>query len=132
MKKNSTIPIILLTLILAACKSGSTADTITSVTIKHTELGRQTLFKITCDSFDKYFPDAKVKTLSKKEDIDNVVTALHSMKNTSGDNPLDVRSKIFLVNANKSVDTVCVGVTYLKYKGDMYETPQALLAIIQK
>ncbi|CAN5429431.1 hypothetical protein BH09BAC6_BH09BAC6_11950 [soil metagenome] len=132
MRKLFTTLLLLFMLILAACKSGSTADTITLVTIKHTELGRQTLFKITCDSFDKYFPDCKVKTLKKKKDIENLVNALHIMKSTGSDNPLDVRSKIFLVHANKAVDTVCVGVSFLKYNGDMYETPQELLQIIQQ
>ena len=132
MKKLSPV-FILLTLVFASCHNGKTdGDDVATITIKHTELGRQTLFRIKCETFDKYFPDAKVKTLNKKTDIENVANILKGMKNTSNDNEPDVRSLLYIRHLSKTIDTVCVGTTFSKYKGATYETPQELLKVIQE
>ncbi|MDB5148059.1 MAG: hypothetical protein JWQ57_2079 [Mucilaginibacter sp.] len=132
--KNITVPLILLLIAsFVACKTktGSTDD-VQSVKFKFTELGRETQFRITCDKFDYYFPEGKEKNFDKKAGIDSVMQLLTGMKTVSDGTEPDVRGKIYITHATKAVDTVCVGVKALSYKGAIYETPPELLVLIQK
>jgi hypothetical protein len=125
--------IFLAVLSFAACKSKTnSSDDVQSVKFKFTELGRETQFRITCDKFDYYFPEGKEKSFDKKPGIDSVMQLLSGMKMISDGTEPDVRGKIYITHSTKAIDTVCVGVKALSYKGTTYETPQALLVLIQK
>ncbi|WP_184549556.1 hypothetical protein [Mucilaginibacter sp. FT3.2] len=118
---------------LSACKpKTNSADAVKSIQFKFTELGRETQFRITCDKFDFYFPEGKVKNFVNAPGIDSVMQLLTNMKQAEEGIQPDVRGKIYITHANSAIDTVCVGVKALNYKGATYETPQALLALIQK
>jgi hypothetical protein len=133
MKKLNTIIILLFAVALFACKPKSNpANEVKSIQFKFTELGRQTQFRITCDKFDYYFPEGKVKNFTQKAAVDSVMLLLTDMKRTDDGYQPDVRGKIYLTHPNNTVDTLCVGVKVLTYKSATYETPQALLALIQK
>ncbi|WPV00531.1 hypothetical protein SNE26_01970 [Mucilaginibacter sp. cycad4] len=125
--------IFLAALSFAACKSKtSPADDVQTIKFKFTELGRETQFRISCDKFDYYFPEGKEKYFDKKPGIDSVMQLLTGMKMVSEGIEPDVRGKIYITHTTKAVDTVCVGVKALSYKGTIYETPQELLVLIQK
>ena len=131
--KNLSIAAILIAFTLSACKSKTNpADEVKSIKFKFTELGRETQFKITCDKFDYYFPESKVKDFTQKAAVDSVMLLLTDMKRADDGYQPDVRGKIYLNHPNNTVDTLCVGVKVLTYKSGTYETPQALLALIQK
>ena len=118
---------------LFACKSKTNpADDVQAIKFKFTELGRQTQFRMICNKFDFYFPEAKEKHFDKKPGIDSVMQLLNGLKIASEGTEPDVRGKIYITHASKVVDTVCVGVKALSYKGITYETPQGLLVLIQK
>lgn len=117
---------------LAACTSKPAESPVKSITIKNTELGRNTLFRITCETFDKYFPDAKVKTITQKTQIDSLMKILDSMKGTDSGNEPDIRGRIFITHANNSTDTVCLGADFLRYKNGTYETPPELVNMVQE
>lgn len=120
--------------LLAACqtKQAKPGDDVKAITIKYTELGRQTLFRITCESFDKYFPKPLVMNVTSKPAIDSMMTALTDMKPVDNDQEPDVRGKIYITHTDNKTDTVCLGTTVLKYKQGTYETPQKLLMMIQQ
>jgi len=125
--------ILFVTLLFTACKSKTSSnDDVRSIKFKFTELGRETQFRITCDKFDYYFPEGKEKHFDKKPGIDSVIQLLSGMKMVNDGTEPDVRGKIYITHATKTVDTVCVGVKALSYKGTTYETPQELLVLIQK
>jgi PBP1b-binding outer membrane lipoprotein LpoB len=124
--------LILAVLFSAACKTKPSESPVKNITIKYTELGRETLFKIACGNFERYFPEAHVKNLTKKEEVDAVMNTLTAMKDADQDAEPDVRSKIFIAHENNAIDTVCVGIAALRYKDHVYETPQELLKIIQQ
>lgn len=125
--------IFLAALSFAACKSkSSSTEDVQSIKFKFTELGRETQFRITCDKFDYYFPEGKEKNFDKKPAIDSVMQLLTGMKTVSDGTEPDVRGKIYITHATKAIDTVCVGVKALSYKGTTYETPQELLVLIQR
>ncbi|MDN3582939.1 hypothetical protein [Mucilaginibacter flavus] len=127
------ILLLVVSISLSACKPKSNpAEAVKSIQFKFTELGRETQFRITCDKFDFYFPEGKVKNFTKIQGIDSVMQLLTAMKLAEQGTQPDVRGKIYITHANNAVDTVCVGVKVLDYKGTTYETPQALLALIQK
>lgn len=131
--KKLNILLLLVVVSLAACKSKtSTNDDVQSIKFKFTELGRETQFRITCDKFDYYFPEGKEKQFDKKPAIDSVMQLFTGMKTVSDGTEPDVRGKIYITHATKAIDTVCVGVKVLSYKGTTYETPQGLLVLIQK
>jgi hypothetical protein len=131
--KKLSILLLLVIVSFVACKSktGSTDD-VQAVKFKFTELGRETQFRITCGKFDYYFPEGKEKSFDKKPGIDSVMQLLTGMKTVSDGTEPDVRGKIYITHATKAVDTVCVGVKALSYKGSIYETPPELLVLIQK
>jgi hypothetical protein len=133
MKKLSAAAIFLTVFTLAACKpKANPADAVKSIQFKFTELGRETQFRITCDKFDYYFPQGKVKNFTSVAGIDSVMHLLTGLK-LAGEGILpDVRGKIYIAHAGNAVDTLCVGVKALDYKGATYETPQELLVLIQK
>lgn len=132
-KLNPVIILALVTACLFACKSKTNpADDVQSIKFKFTELGRQTQFRMICDKFDFYFPEAKEKHFDKKPGVDSVMQVLSGLKPVNDGTEPDVRGKIYITHANRTVDTVCVGVKLLNYKGVVYETPQELLALIQK
>jgi PBP1b-binding outer membrane lipoprotein LpoB len=125
--------ILFVALLFAACKNKTASnDDVQSIKFKFTELGRETQFRITCDKFDYYFPEGKEKHFDKKPGIDSVMQLLSGMKMVNDGTEPDVRGKIYITHAVKVVDTVCVGVKALSYKGTTYETPQQLLVLIQK
>lgn len=131
--KVPNIAILLTVLVLSACKPKTNPDeAVKSIQFKFTELGRETQFRITCDKFDFYFPEGKVKNFTKTPGIDSVMQLLTGMKLAGEGAQPDVRGKIYITRANNAVDTVCVGVKAMDYKGSTYETPQGLLALIQK
>ena len=132
MKKLKFFLLVFTAAAMFACKQKSAESPVKSITIKHTELGRETMFRITCESFDHYFPDAMVKKLDTKAAIDSVIDELYIMKNIDNDNKPDVRAKILITHADHKTDTVCLGASVLKYKGSTYETPQTLLKLIQE
>src|SRR5476651_43676 len=125
--------LILSVIILTSCQSKPApgAD-VKAVTIKYTEFGRETMFKITAESFDKYFPTPHVMNIISKPAIDTLMKVLGDMKAVDSDNHPDVRGKIYITHADNKVDTVCLGVTFLTYKQVTYETPQKLLLMIQQ
>jgi hypothetical protein len=133
MKKLSILAILLTVFALSACKPKTNpADAVKSIQFKFTELGRETQFRITCDKFDYYFPQGKVKNFTSEAGIDSVMNLLTGLK-LAGEGILpDVRGKIYITHAGNAVDTLCVGVKALDYKGTTYETPQELLVLIQK
>lgn len=131
--KKLSILLLLVIVSFAACKSKSSSnDDVQSIKFKFTELGRETQFRITCDKFDYYFPEGKEKNFDKKPGIDSVMQLLTGMKTVSDGTEPDVRGKIYITHATKAIDTVCVGVKALSYKGTTYETPQELLVLIQR
>ncbi|AYL94051.1 hypothetical protein [Mucilaginibacter celer] len=134
MKKfNAVVIVAFIAVCLFACKSKSNAaDDVQTIKFKFTELGRETQFRITCDKFDYYFPEGKEKSFDKKPGIDSVMQLLTGLKMVNDGTEPDVRGKIYITHTNKAVDTVCVGVKALNYNGTTYETPQGLLALIQK
>jgi hypothetical protein len=103
-----------------------------SIQFKFTELGRETQFRITCDKFDYYFPQGKVKNFTGTAGIDSVMHLLTGLKLAGEGIQPDVRGKIYITHAGHAVDTLCVGAKALDYKGTTYETPQELLVLIQK
>lgn len=130
MKRLNTLPLVAaLGLLLAACNH-QPENPVKSVVIKHTELGRQTLFKITCDNFDQYFKDAPSLTIISKNGIDSVTHILDKLTGTD-DTGLDVRARIILTHADNKTDTACVGVSETSYKGAIYKTPEDLLKLIE-
>ncbi|QEC78483.1 hypothetical protein [Mucilaginibacter ginsenosidivorax] len=133
MKKLSTAAILLTIFAFSACKpKANPADAVKSIKFKFTELGRETQFRITCDKFDYYFPEGKVKNFTSATGIDSVMNLLTGLKLAGEGIQPDVRGKIYITHAGKAVDTLCVGVKALDYKGTTYETPQELLVLIQK
>ena len=133
MKKPHIIIILFSISAFFACKPKTNpADEVKSIRFKFTELGRETEFRITCDKFDYYFPESKVKNFTQKAGIDSVMQLLTDMKRTDEGYLPDVRGKIYISHPGNAVDTLCVGVKVLTYKSGTYETPQALLALIQK
>jgi hypothetical protein len=134
MKKLSIAIILLVTSTLFACKGNknNATDAVKSIRFKFTELGRETQFRITCDKFDTFFPEGKTKNFTKTTAIDSVMQLLTGMKMINDGTQPDVRGKIYITHANNAIDTLCVGVKALDYKNTTYETPQALLALIQK
>jgi hypothetical protein len=134
MKKcNAVIFSVFVAISLFACKSKTNpADDVQAIKFKFTELGRQTQFRMICNKFDFYFPEAKEKHFDKKPGIDSVMQMLTNLKVVNDGTEPDVRGKIYITHGNKAIDTVCVGVKLLNYKGVVYETPQELLALIQK
>jgi PBP1b-binding outer membrane lipoprotein LpoB len=128
-------PVLLFAIItLASCqtKKANPADDVKSITIKYTDLGRQTMFRITCESFDKYFPKPMVTNVISKAGIDTMMRVIGDMKVIDNDQEPDVRSKIYITHKNNKIDTVCVGTSVIKYRQLTYETPQKLLMIIQQ
>ncbi|PTQ98051.1 hypothetical protein C8P68_103210 [Mucilaginibacter yixingensis] len=116
-------------LLFTAC-SHQPENPVRSIVIKHTELGRQTLFKITCDNFDQYFKDAPSLTIVSQKGIDSVTHILDKLTGTD-DTGLDVRARIILTHADNKTDTACVGVSETRYKGAIYKTPEELLKLIE-
>jgi predicted small secreted protein len=123
---------LLMAMLFAACqtKKAPGAD-VKSISIKYTDLGRQTIFRITCESFDKYFPKPYSTNVISKAGVDTLMNVLSNMKVIDNDNEPDVRSKIYITHTNNKVDTVCVGTSVIKYNQLTYEPPQKLLLIIQ-
>ncbi|MEN0056726.1 MAG: hypothetical protein AAGC65_23815 [Mucilaginibacter sp.] len=133
MKKISIVLILLFASAFFACKPKSNpADDIKNIRFKFTELGRETQFRIACDKFDSYFPEGRVKNFGTKAGIDSVMQLLTNMPRAEEGSLPDVRGKIYITHANNAVDTLCVGVKVLNYKDAVYQTPQELLALIQK
>jgi hypothetical protein len=134
MKKLNIAIALLLSSALFACNSNkpNPADGIKSIRFKFTELGRETQFRIKCDMFDVYFPEAKEKNFTKSAGIDSVMQLLTGMKTISDGTEPDVRGKIYITHASNTIDTVCVGTKALTYKSTTYQTPQELLVLIQK
>ncbi len=129
----SNLIIILLLIVLSACKPKTNpADAVKSIQFKFTELGRETQFRISCDKFDFYFPEGKVKNFTKQAGIDSVMQLLTGMKLAGEGMQPDVRGKIYITHVGRTTDTLCVGVKALDYKGITYETPPELLVLIQK
>jgi hypothetical protein len=117
---------------LAACQpKKQPGDSVKAITIKYTELGRQTLFKISCESFDKYFPKPMVMHVVSKPAIDSLMLVIDGLKRME-DEEVDVRAKIYITNQDNKTDTLCLGVSTLKYKQGTYVTPQKLLMMIQQ
>ena len=133
MKKISIALILLISSTFFACKPKSNpTEAVKSIRFKFTELGRETQFRIACDKFDSYFPEGRIKNFTQKAGIDSVMQLLTNMQRAEEGNLPDVRGKIYITHANSTTDTVCVGVKVLNYKDAVYQTPQELLALIQK
>jgi hypothetical protein len=131
--RKSALFIILPFVTLLSCKPKTNpADAVKSIQFKFTELGRETQFRITCDKFDYYFPQGKVKNFTRTAGIDSVMHLLTGLKLAGEGIQPDVRGKIYITHAGHAVDTLCVGAKALDYKGTTYETPQELLVLIQK
>ena len=117
---------------LAACQTQKQpGDGVKGITIKYTELGRQTMFKISCESFDKYFPKPMVMQVVSKPAIDSLMLVIDGLKRME-DEEVDVRAKIYITNTDNKTDTLCLGINTLKYKQGTYQTPQKLLMMIQQ
>lgn len=125
---------LLLVLFCISCgqKKANPGQDVKNIHITYTELGTETIFRITCESFDKYFPKPQVLNVISKPAIDSLMTVLDNMKVIDNDQEPDVRAKIYITHSNKVVDTVCLGTQVLKYKQLTYETPQKLLMMIQQ
>jgi hypothetical protein len=126
--------LLILTIAITACqtKKPSPGEDVKAITIRYTELGRETMFRITCESFDKYFPKPMVMNVISKPAIDSLMKVLGDLKAIDNDQEPDVRGKIFITHSDNKVDTVCLGTSVLKYKQGTFETPQKLLMMIQQ
>lgn len=132
MKKIFALLLIGLIATAACTKRINPADDVKDISIKYTDLGTETIFRITCQSFDKYFPKATVTHVTSKAGIDTLMHVLDGMTAIDNDQEPDVRSKIYIIHKNNTVDTVCLGTEVVKYKQGTYKTPQKLLLIIQQ
>ena len=119
-------------IVLSACQNKPAESPVKTITVKYINWDRTTLFRITCETFDKYFPEATVKTISQQGKIDSVVNLLNNMKTTDPGNTPDIRGRMFITHANKVTDTICLGMDFLQYKNSTYETPPQLLNLIQE
>lgn len=118
--------------VLSACQNKPAESPVKTITVKYVDPEQTTLFRITCETFDKYFPKATVKTIDQQVKIDSVVSLLNNMKGADPDNTPDIRGRMFITHANKVADTVCFGMDFLHYKNGTYETPPQLLNLIQE
>ena len=132
MKRISTLIILIIAFASCQNKKPSPGDDVKGITIKYTELGRQTMFRIKCETFDQYFPKPMVMNVISKPAIDSLMKVLGDMKMIDNDQEPDVRGKIYITHTDNKIDTVCLGVSVLKYKQATYETPQKLLMMIQQ
>lgn len=132
MKSLNTLLIAVVIGALSACKSKPAQSPVKTITVKYVNPDKTTLFRITCETFDKYFPEATVKTINQKAKIDSLTSILDTMKSTDPGNVPDIRGRIFITHANNTTDTVCLGAEFLLYKNGTYETPEALLNIIEE
>ena len=132
MKKIYTLFILTVITITACQTKKQPGDGVKDITIKYTELGRQTMFRIKCETFDQYFPKPMVMNVTSKPAIDSLMKVLGDMKMIDNDQEPDVRGKIYITHTDNKIDTVCLGVSVLKYKQATYETPQKLLMMIQQ
>ena len=89
------------------------------------------MFRIECDRFDHYFPKPYTLNVVSKPAIDSLMAVLNDMKRMEDESP-DVRAKIYITGKDNKTDTVCVGISSLRYKQGTYETPQKLLMMIQQ
>lgn len=123
----------LLGIAMASCqtKAKSPGEDVSAITIKYTELNRPTMFRIACDRFDYYFPKPYTLNIASKPAIDSLMAVLGDLKRIEDESP-DVRAKIYITNKDSKVDTVCLGVTTLRYKQNTYQTPEKLLMMIQQ
>lgn len=119
-------------IVLSACQNKPAESPVKTITVKYINWDRTTLFRITCETFDKYFPEATVKTISQQGKIDSVINLLNNMKSTDPGNTPDIRGRMFITHVNKVTDTVCLGAEFLLYKNGTYETPPQLLNLIQE
>ncbi len=130
--KRIYILLILSAIVFTSCQTKSSpGENVKDITIKYTELGRQTLFKISCESFDKYFPKPHVMHVISKPAIDSLMLVIAGLKRMD-DEEVDVRAKIYITNQDNKTDTLCLGINTLKYKQGTYVTPQKLLLMIQQ
>jgi len=120
-------------ILFASCqtKPKSAGDDVKSIIIKYTELNRPTMFRIECDRFDHYFPKPYTLNVVSKPAIDSLMAVLGDMKRMEDESP-DVRAKIYITSKDNKTDTVCVGISSLRYKQGTFETPQKLLMMIQQ
>lgn len=118
--------------VLPACQSKPAVSPVKTIMVKYVNPDKTTLFRITCETFDKYFPEATVKTINQKAKIDSVVNMLDTMKSTDPGNVPDIRGRLFITHANNTTDTVCLGAEFLLYKNNTYQTPPELLNMIEE
>jgi hypothetical protein len=103
MKKLSIVIILLMASALFACKGNkgsNPAEAVKSVSLKFTELGRETIISIDCDKFDYYFPESKVRILTQSKAIDSLMLILNNMKKAEDGYKPDVRGKIYITHTN--------------------------------
>ena len=133
MKKFNLLMISLVVCLFTACNNSkpNTTEAVKSVSLKFTELGRETIMSIDCDKFDSFFPEVKEKQVIDKKAIDSLMLALKDLQGVEQGYKPDVRGKIFITHKDNKTDTVCVGVKMLSYKGTVYQTPQNLLKWVQ-
>lgn len=117
---------------LSACQSKPAKSPVKTIKVEYVNLDRTTLFRITCETFDKYFPEATVKTFTQKAKIDSLTNILDTLRSTDPDNVPDIRGRLFITHADNTTDTVCLGAEYLLYKNGTYKTPEVLRGIIEE
>ncbi len=120
---------ILILAIISSCINSNIQ--IDKIVIHHTSIDLETVLLVPCQKFEKWLPFA-TDTITNRNDCEKLYEKLLSLKPSESNNSPDTRILIYLYDSEQKADTVCVGMFYVKFHGNIFETNDDFFKILEE
>ena len=134
MKKKINFLVVSSLLLILSCSFNNKANkgkTITELQVYTVDFDTETVIKISCENFNKYFQDEIKKTVIKdSEKLKEFDKIIKSLKNDPRKYFPDVRGKVLIKYSNNTIDTLCISRFGLELNGIAMIYDQRVVRII--
>ncbi len=121
--------LILILIIIVNCANSNRQ--IEKIVIHYTRIYLETSLLVPCEKFEEWLPFA-TDTISNRNDCEKLYEKLLSLQPSESNNSPDTRILIYLYDSEQKADTVCVGMFYVKFHGNIFETNDDFFKILEE
>ncbi|RSK42293.1 hypothetical protein [Hymenobacter perfusus] len=103
---------------------------ISKIVIKSVDFGTATWGRISCDAFNKHFPDANTILVISRGTLDAINRRMALLKMYEGKGDVDTRAKITIYYGDSTISTVCIGGAVMRFDGKKVKYDKELTSLL--
>ena len=125
--------ILLIAIILLFSNCQSNFDEISKIEIRSVDFYTTTMINVPCENFESSFKkEIHTMVINDNSNVKKFNTLIKSLKPDPTNYYPDVRAKLFIYNANGTIDTLCMSLNGIALNGKPMKMDKRLLKLVEQ